>query len=191
MKKDELRKKYKELRSSISLDEVDDLSLQIANQLLNLDIWDFSYYHIFLPIESQVEINTEFILHMLQGRDKHVVISKSDFETHTLTHFLLTDQTLLKVNKWGIPEPEGGIEIQAEKMEVVFVPLLAYDKTGYRVGYGKGFYDRFLAEAQPKAIVGLSFFEPETQLIEDVYSHDIVLDYCVTPTKLYTFKKQD
>ncbi len=191
MKKSELRKKYKALRKSISMEEVDDLSLQIANQLLNLDIWGYSYYHIFLPIEQQVEVNTEFILHMLQGRDKHVVISKSNFDNSTLLHFLLTDQTVLKVNQWGIPEPEDGIEIQPEKMEVVFVPLLAYDKRGYRVGYGKGFYDRFLAEAKPKVTVGLSFFDPEPEDIEDIDRYDVPLDYCVTSSKIYSFGDVD
>ncbi len=189
MKKHELRVTYKNLRKKISEEEVDDLSLQIANQLLKLPIWQHHYYHIFLPIEKQKEVNTTYILHALQGKDKHVIISKSNFENNTLVHFLLTDQTILKENQWGIPEPVDGIEIPSEKIDIVFVPLLAYDSLGYRVGYGKGFYDRFLAEAKPKAIVGLSFFEPEIQPIEDLHVHDIALDYCVTPTKLYTFKK--
>jgi 5-formyltetrahydrofolate cyclo-ligase len=70
---------------------------------------------------------------------------------------------------------------------VVFVPLLAFDKQGNRVGYGKGFYDRFLANCKPETIkIGLSFFEVENE-IADVFNNDIELDYCVTPNKIYTF----
>lgn len=178
MTKQELRKKYKVLRKNLTSVEVEEKSLAIANQLLSLNIWNYSYYHVFLPIASQNEVNTEFLLHILQGKDKYIVISKSNFKDGTLSHFLLTDQTKLVVNEWGIPEPQDGIPIPEASIEVVFVPLLAYDKKGARVGYGKGFYDRFLSESKPKKIIGLSFFEPEEDLIE-TDAHDIALDMCV------------
>jgi len=187
MTKTELRKKYKTLRKNLTAVEVEERSMAIANQLLQLDVWEHSYYHIFLPIVSQNEVDTEFILHILQGKDKHVVISKSNFEENTLSHFLLTDQTKLTVNEWGIPEPdENSIPIPESSIEVVFVPLLAYDKKGSRVGYGKGFYDRFLKESKPKKIIGLSFFSPEQNFIE-TDEHDIPLDMCVYPERAISF----
>lgn len=74
-----------------------------------------------------------------------------------------------------------------KKIDVVFVPLLAFDKTGHRVGYGKGFYDDFLAKCRPQTIkIGLSFFDAEDH-IEDIYQGDIPLDYCITPNKIYKF----
>ena len=114
----------------------------IANEILKLPIWDKTYFHVFLPIEEQKEVNTEFILHLLSGKDKEIVISKSDFATREMTHFLLTDNTKIKKNEYNIPEPVDGLEVPATKIDVVFVPLLAYDQKGNRVGYGKGFYDR-------------------------------------------------
>lgn len=70
---------------------------------------------------------------------------------------------------------------------MVFVPLLAFDKNGDRVGYGKGFYDKFLKECKPEIIkIGLSFFEPEEK-IDGIFEEDIKLDYCVTPNEIYTF----
>ena len=96
MTKKELRQKYKSLRQQFSENEVEDLSLQIANQLIHLDIWQHSFYHLFLPIESQKEINTEYILQVLAGKDKNIVLSKSDFETREMAHFLLTDNTTIK-----------------------------------------------------------------------------------------------
>jgi len=187
MTKSELRKKYKTLRKNLTAAEVEEKSIAIANQLLQLDIWEYDYYHIFLPISAQNEVDTEFILHVLQGKDKHVVVSKSNFEDNTMSHYLLTDQTKLVVNEWGIPEPnEKSIPIAESSIEVVFVPLLAYDKKGSRVGYGKGFYDRFLKGSKPKLTIGLSFFRPEVNEIEtDV--HDIPLNICVYPEKALLF----
>ncbi len=187
MKKAELRTKYKALRSSLSEEQIDDLSIVIANQLLTLAIWDYSFYHLFLTIKTHKEIDTDYILNILSGKDKNIVISKSNFTNNSLTNYLLTDATTLKLSAYNIPEPIDGIEILNHKIDVVFVPLLAFDLKGNRVGYGKGFYDNFLASCKPETIkIGLSFFEAEAE-IEDVYKNDISLDYCVTPDKIYTF----
>ena len=186
-KKKELRIKYKKLRQNLSNQQIEDMSLLITNSLLELPIWDKTYFHIFLTITEQKEIDTELILHLLAGKDKEIVISKSDFETREMTHFLLTDNTKIKKNEYNIPEPVDGIEVPSKKIDVVFVPLLAYDKKGNRVGYGKGFYDKFLSECKPDVIkIGLSFFEPE-ELIADIFEGDIKLDYCVSPNGFYQF----
>lgn len=187
MTKAELRKTYKTRRSHLSLSEIEDLSISIANQLLTLPIWDFTFYHIFLSIEEQKEVNTDFILNILSGKDKNIVISKSDFNTGNMTHFLLTDSTKIKKNAYNIPEPVDGIEISNDKIEVVFIPLLAFDEQGNRVGYGKGFYDRFLGKCNPETLkIGLSFYEAENE-ITDVFESDIKLNYCVTPKRVYKF----
>ena len=187
MFKNEIRLKYKELRRSLSENQIEELSLAIANEVLLLPIWEKTYFHIYLPIEEQKEVNTEYILHLLSGKDKEICISKSDFETRKMTHYLLTDSTKIKKNNYNIPEPVDGIEVPSNKIEVVFIPLLAFDKKGNRVGYGKGFYDKFLAECHPITIkIGLSFFEPE-ELISDVTTSDIQLNYCVTPNKVFKF----
>lgn len=187
MTKSELRNAYKLLRQHLSESEAEDLSLQIANRLLKLPIWNYSFYHIFLSIAEQNEINTDYILNILSGKDKHIVISKSNFETCNMSHYLLTDNTTIKKNKWNVPEPIDGIAIVDEQIDVVFVPLLAFDKKGHRVGYGKGFYDRFLSKCKPETIkVGLSFFKAEDQ-IHDVSKNDVALNYCVTPELIYEF----
>jgi 5-formyltetrahydrofolate cyclo-ligase len=187
MLKSELRQKYKALRSPISENDLEEMSLAIANKILTVPIWDKTYFHIFLPILEHKEVNTEFILHLLSGKDKEIIISKSDFETREMTHFLLTDNTKIKKNQYNIPEPVDGLEVPTRKVDVVFVPLLAFDKSGHRAGYGKGFYDKFLKECKPTTIkIGLSFFEAEEK-IEDIYENDIRLDYCVTPNEVYRF----
>ena len=187
MIKSELRNIYKLLRKKLSEDDIETYSLEIANQLLKLPIWEHSFYHIFLTIEEQKEINTDYILSILSGKDKHIVISKSNFKTFEMTPYLLSDNTKLKKNEWNIPEPINGIPITTEQIDVVFVPLLAFDKKGNRIGYGKGFYDKFLAQCKPNTIkIGLSFFPAEEE-ITDLYKNDISLDYCVTPKTVYSF----
>ena len=187
MLKKELRQKYKALRSQLSENDLEEMSLSIANKVLTLPIWEKSYFHIFLSITEHKEINTENILHLLSGKDKNIIISKSDFATREMTHFLLTDNTKIKKNQYNIPEPVDGIEVPTHKIEVVFVPLLAFDKSGHRAGYGKGFYDNFLKECKSETIkIGLSFFEAEEK-IEDVFDGDVKLDYCVTPNEVYEF----
>lgn len=187
MTKKELRNKYKELRNQLSEDNLEEMSLAIANKVLKLPIWEKTYFHIFLPIAEQKEVDTEFILNLLSGKDKEIIISKSDFKTRNMTHFLLTDNTKIKKNEYNIPEPVDGIEVPAKKIEVVFVPLLAFDKTGHRAGYGKGFYDKFLMECKPETIkIGLSFFSPEA-IIKDIFENDVKLNYCITPNEVYRF----
>lgn len=189
MNKKDLRIKYKTLRQQLSQNEIEDKSLLIANKLLELPIWDKKYYHLFLTLEEQKEVHTDFILNILGGKDKEVVVSRSDFDTMTMAHYLLTDSTRLVKSAYGIPEPVEGIEVPSQKIDVVFVPLLAFDERGHRVGYGKGFYDRFLNECRDDVItVGLSFFEAESEAIE-ANETDVPLDYCVTPERVYSFMR--
>jgi 5-formyltetrahydrofolate cyclo-ligase len=188
MNKKELRAKYKALRQELSADEIEDRSLAIANRILQLDIWEKTYFHLFLTIEEKKEVETEFILQVLAGKDKEILVSKCDFESCGMTNYLLTDNTKFQKNEYNIYEPVDGIEVPNNKVEVVFVPLLAYDKKGNRVGYGKGFYDTFLSKCNDDVIkVGVSFFEPE-EAIDDVFEGDIRLDYCVTPMINYDFR---
>ncbi|MBO6605571.1 MAG: 5-formyltetrahydrofolate cyclo-ligase [Psychroserpens sp.] len=187
MTKSEIRSTYKSLRRNLTPDRIDQMSLEIANRVLHLDIWDGEFYHVFLSIEEQMEINTDYILSVLSGKDKNIVISKSDFKTREMTHYLLTDGTLIKKNKWNIPEPVNGIAIDSKQIDVIFIPLLAFDNSGHRVGYGKGFYDKFLAECHPDTKkIGLSFFK-SIELIEDVNASDMSLDLCITPEQTYIF----
>lgn len=185
MDKETLRRTYITRRSELSDEVILDKSLAIANQALKMPIWDKTYYHIFLSMREKKEINTEFLLHILQGKDKNICVPVMK-KNGELEHILLQDSTRIKIAGFGVPEPEDGIPIPTDKMQVVFVPLLAYDKKGNRTGYGKGFYDRFLSQTQPETLfIGLSFFEPENEIPSE--AHDMPLDYCITPNKIYTF----
>ncbi len=190
MLKKDLRSDYKNRRKAVSVPSLMDLSSAIANALLEIPIWDFEYYHIFLPIPHKKEIDTHFILTILQGMDKNVVLPKV-IGNDSLKHYLLTDATKFRSNRWSIPEPVDGIEIAPDKIDVVFLPLLAFDIKGNRVGYGKGFYDTFLGECRKEVKkIGLSLFEAE-KIIEDINENDVPLDYCITPKNIYSFSDSD
>lgn len=151
-----------------------------------MPIWHFSFFHVFLSISRNKELDTQPLLSLLQGRDKNIVIPKM-CPNRKLEHYLLTDASLIKENHLGIPEPIDGIEVPEEKLDVVFVPLLAHDLKGNRVGYGGGYYDTFLKKCRPDVVkIGLSFFDAVSS-VEDLNENDIALDYCVTPGGLHKF----
>lgn len=187
MLKEDLRALYKKKRNSLDQKKSQDLSFEIANRSLQLNIWNNENYHIFFPIEKQNEIDTKLIIQIIQGKDKNVILPKVNLEENTMTNYLLTDSTLLKVNKLGVSEPISGIEIKPVQLEVVFIPMLSFDKSGHRVGYGGGYYDRLLKKCSRNCIkIGLSFFDPEDR-IEDITQSDIKMNHCITPSKTYTF----
>ncbi len=161
MDKKKLRLLYKKKRAELDSLKIENLSIEIANQILILPLWGFENFHVFMGVEKMKEINTNHIISVLQGRDKNIIIPKVVSNTH-LAHYMLTDATKLKINQWDVLEPINGIEVEEKKIQVVFIPLLAYDCFGNRLGYGKGYYDRFLDKCAEKCLkIGLSFFTPE------------------------------
>ena len=97
------------------------------------------------------------------------------------------DNTLFELNKYGIPEPRNGTIINEKEIDLSIVPLIAFDLFGDRVGYGKGYYDRFISKCRFNMIkIGISYFPPLDK-IEDVEEFDKKLDFCITPDHIYAF----
>lgn len=195
MKKAELREQFLAKRRALSEQAVNEASQQICQRLFENVIYAApclaKAVHVFLPIRRQNEVNTWPIIQHL-WRDPltpRVIVSVSKRATNQLTHYPLTPSTHLVENHWGIPEPAdlSPTAVNSESLDVVLVPLLAFDRRGHRVGYGRGYYDRFLAECRPDCYkVGLSTFEPVAQIV-DVEPTDVRLDACVTPAQTYRF----
>ena len=185
MNKIEARKKYLDLRKKLDNVQIISKSISISNNLQDLPIWEHNFYHIYLPIKEKNEVDTMPIINILNNKKKKVLIPKSDFNNTTMKSFLLNDNTVLKKNKYGITEPIKNKEFLG-RIDVIFIPLVAYDLIGNRVGYGKGFYDKFLRNQNNKKLrVGLSFFNPEKRIKID--EHDENLDFCVTPNRIFSF----
>jgi len=188
MKKEDIRKEALKSRRNLSDLEVNEASEKIFENIRSLDIWSKNMFHVFLPIKRNKEVNTWPIIHFLRDEiQKTVVLSKTNFEDTSLSHIRYDADTELYKNKFGIQEPIRGIIIDEDEIDVVFVPLLAFDDEGNRVGYGKGFYDIFLAKCNPNTIViGLSISSTPVE-IDDVSDFDFPLDYCVTPNGIVKF----
>ncbi|MEZ0538478.1 5-formyltetrahydrofolate cyclo-ligase [Fibrella arboris] len=195
MTKTELRTLYKAKRAALSFDDASLLSQQITARFF-ADARIQAYLvrahvvvHTYLPIARQNEVDTWPLIHQL-WRDFPKVRTWSSITeptSHTLQHFQLTPETALTETKWGIPVPAGLFERVYGQPDLVIVPLLAFDQQGNRVGYGGGYYDRFLSEVGVDCLkIGLSFFEPVTQ-IGDVEKTDIELDECITPDRCVFF----
>lgn len=190
MSKADLRKEYLQKRLMITdsqRNRLDDLMLIMFQQ------WAvpgsvqkvLSYW----PITNKGELSPFLITDFMAFRIPFLEMAypKSDFITNTMQAIAVNDDTEFVFNKYGIGEPSGGEFVPAEEIDLVIVPLLAFDTAGYRLGYGKGFYDRYLAECRPDVIkLGLSYFAPVSSLPgKDEF--DVPLTACITPERIYEF----
>ena len=183
MTKQELRKLYLEKRRNLTDGECSDLNLKLYNYFFaSLDLSFIHVLHLYLPIEGKREPDTWMILDRLRREFPHVRISIPRIgAVGELENIFFEGPHQLQINAMGIQEPKQGVPTLVEKIDLVIVPLLSFDRQGYRVGYGKGYYDRFLRLCRPDCKkIGLSFF-PYVEHI-DIDSHDVRLDGCVTPT---------
>lgn len=187
MTKQQARNEYLQKRMMLT-----DGALRRLNDLLligfqQLALPPLQLTHTYLSMLHRKEPDTEPLIRYLLMRHPGMQIAVPRVVHKQLVQVQLTDALALLPNSWGIIEPQGGTEIEPEATDLVLTPLLAFDERGYRVGYGKGFYDRFLARCRPDVIrVGLSFFEP-VPLISDTDQFDIPLNFCITPQQIYEF----
>ena len=191
MKKAVLRKQYLEKRKACSLEQGEIFSQQICRHF-------FEHFkpgppltmHVFLPILKHCEVNTWLIIKKLWAEypEVRIVVPITNFKTDALEHYQLGPETEIKESSWGIPEPVNALQVPEPEIDMVLLPLLAFDLKGNRVGYGKGYYDKFLQRCRPDVLkIGLSLLPP-VDLITDVHAGDMPLDYCITPQQGYHFR---
>ena len=191
--KDHVRELYYLKRNKIP----EHTRIEMDNSICNLffsemDISQLKVVHTYLPIEQKIEVDTFPIIERLASQFPgiRIAVPYTIMADRSLKHRYWKPGEILVENKWGIPEPDPITSEQADinDIDLVLVPLMAFDLKGHRVGYGAGFYDRFLAECKPQTlIVGLSHFAPEDQWIQNE-EYDIDLDFCITSEKVYKFK---
>jgi 5-formyltetrahydrofolate cyclo-ligase len=148
--------------------------------------------HTFIPQKGKNEVDTGGIISMIREffPDIQIIVPGIVPGTRKMEHYLLEEKTILADNKWGIPEPDPSTSQKTEirHIDIVLIPLLAFDRYGYRVGYGGGYYDRFLPGCRPDTIkAGLSFFGPVDK-ITDTDQFDVPMDLCITPGKIFRWK---
>ncbi len=188
MLKDEIRQIYRSQRNSLSAFERNEQSRRITNQFFShFRLNEVQNLHLFLSIKANLEIETRGLYEKLWCDFLNLRTFVPRVRGLELEHLEFNQETKLSENKWKIPEPTGQATVDEKLFDVVLIPLLCFDKAGFRVGYGKGFYDKFLSRCRTECLkIGLSFF-PAVPEITDKNEFDVKLDYCLTPNKVWKF----
>ena len=189
MLKKEARKIFRQQRAALAANEkmkLDDLLL-IEFQKLSLPFFSvvLSFYPVIENNEPDTFIVTDYLAFKNPGL--RVAYPKINLADHSMQAIVSSDEDLFEKNSFSVPEPVQGETVDPQEIELLLVPLLSFDKKGFRVGYGKGFYDRFLMQCKSDCIkIGLSYFDP-IDVIDDADEFDVPLDFCITPQKVYVF----
>ncbi len=193
MNKSELRKIYLTKRKSLSAAERKQKSEKISQRFFALfDLNKIRILHCFLPIEKFDEVDTKIIFERIWREFPHIktLAPRVNFQTNEIENLIFKPETKLVDNHWQIREPNGNETVKTEKIDAVLVPLLCCDARGFRVGYGRGFYDKFLKKCRVDCVkIGLSYFAPVAE-IADTQAFDVKLDFCVTPETIVKFKQK-
>jgi 5-formyltetrahydrofolate cyclo-ligase len=184
-----VRKEYIEKRNLLTDKMIADFHDRIVNNFRTIDLQGIQQLLSYYPIPERKEFNTVICEQLLVLENEGMQVSWPRLEADGVTMdavLLGKDMPLIK-NSFNIYEPSGDEIIGPQLIDAVFVPLLAFDTRGYRVGYGKGFYDRYLKRcAQDVVKIGFSYFEAIDN-IDDIDEFDVPLNYCITPMRVYEF----
>jgi len=190
MTKQELRKIYLEKRMALSEAEYQQLNYRLCeNFFVHIDLSFIKVVHTFIPLTEKREPDTWLIIDRIRREFPHIRLSipRVNNQTGNLENFFFEGLHQLEKTSWGILEPKQGIPTPVEKIDMVMVPLLAFDTQGHRVGYGKGYYDKFLSMCNNTcSTIGVSHFS-SPEMIDDNYTDDVPLKMVVTPTSVHTF----
>jgi 5-formyltetrahydrofolate cyclo-ligase len=190
MTKSELRRIYLERRIAHSTGEVAEQSQLIGDRFFaSFDLVGVHTLHCFISIAKFNEIDTAPLFEKIWTDFPRIrtLAPLANLLGREMESCVYTSSTELAENEWGILEPKSGAFARPLEIDMVLVPLLCFDERGHRVGYGKGFYDKFLSRCRPDCVkVGLCIF-PSVNEIVDATAFDVKLDFCVTPEAVISF----
>ena len=189
MTKNELRAIYRDKRIPTGVQDLHSLIALMLRNFQEIPFGPVKYLLSFKASTAKLEVPVHFFesFCMDENHDLVVCYPKADFKQLTMEIYEDNENLAWESTTFGIEQPRTGDKVSPLLIDCVLVPLLAFDDRGYRVGYGKGFYDRFLPSLRPGVItVGVSYFEA-VPVISDTNQYDVPLTYCVTPQRLYVF----
>lgn len=189
MTKKEIRKIELDKRIQLSPQELKASTALIADRFQNLPDLTCHYLLSYYPLKERNEFDVAIGERILKEKNPSLQVAwpKIDVNTSSMEAHLIEKSKLFTKNKFNILEPLDGDIVPSQSIDIVFVPLIAFDRRGFRVGYGKGFYDRYLPGCRRDAIkLGFSFFNP-VERVDDISEFDVPLTLCITPTGVYEF----
>jgi len=189
MLKRAIREQYLQKRLTLTRDKIQEYSARMIEQFSRLQLPEVNSLLSYYPLADRNEFNVAIAAELVKSRYAQVRIAWPRIETDmkTMEAYEVQADGLYAKNKFNILEPLNGQWLAPDKIDMVFVPLVAFDTRGYRVGYGKGFYDRYLARCRPNVVkTGFSFFDP-LPIIEDINDFDVPLNFSITPSRIYEF----
>lgn len=177
--KKRLRKKYQAVRKQLTDDQVINKSRSIAQKITSLSAFkQAATIHSYIALKKKREVLTRDIIEHCFEADKTVVVPKmkkrGELSHHTIQHF-----GELTPNRWGVPEPPDDDEFSIESLSIILVPMVSGDHLKNRLGYGKGYYDRFLSKTDAVKI-GLLYDDTLSDIILPTDHFDVQLDLLVT-----------
>jgi 5-formyltetrahydrofolate cyclo-ligase len=184
LSKSEARERGRSVRDGLSDEERAARDRQIVKRCREELPWGrYGSVHLYLPIKRRHEINIWLLLPWIWQTHPKIQVYVPRLAMGAMGHVAITKETEYHVNPFGIPEPISGQLAAADmRFDLVLVPLLAFDEAGHRVGYGGGYYDRFLATQPAAHRVGLAYDDclvPEGIVAE---AHDVPLHLIITET---------
>jgi 5-formyltetrahydrofolate cyclo-ligase len=189
MIKNTVRKEFLQRRMTIQEEDLKERTALIASNFRKLVLPTINYVLSYNPLLHRREFDVSLCEDILKEQNliMRVAWPKIHMDLLDMEAVLVEKDGLYIKNKFNILEPIGGVIIPPQQLDIIFVPLVAFDERGYRVGYGKGYYDRYLAQCRPETIrIGFSFFEA-VDYIEDIDEFDVPLNFCITPHRIYEF----
>jgi len=177
-KKKTLRREILERRKNLSEEQIKELSQRVIENLKKLpEFKKAKVVMLYFPVKGEVDLKP-LIGELIKSPDKVLVLPKVTADGDMVAVEVKTSE-VLREGKFGISEPIGGRIFKPEKVDLVVVPGVAFDRRGYRLGMGKGFYDRFLPRVKG-AKVGVAY---DFQVVDGLPTeeHDVPLDKIVTP----------
>ena len=177
--KNRLRKIYKEKRAQVSLKCEKDISV-LNNTVKLSERYNLGSFFVYVSMNS--EVDTRLLIRYWLANEKNVCIPRT--KNGIMSVIMLENlPSMISVDKLGNLCGSENHQVPCFECDCAIIPLLAFNDELYRIGYGGGYYDRFL-ETFKGIKIGLAYDEQFCNCFERE-SHDIRLDYIVTPTKIY------
>lgn len=187
MQKIEARQFFQNKRKALTQNECLKLDDLLLIQFQKFNWGNMDCIGNFYPIEKQNEPNSILLAKYLKYIFPNITIAYPSILQDGLDMEFFKETEEFIENKWGIIEPLPVQKVEKKTMNAVLVPLLGFDTNGQRIGFGKGFYDRYFENETNDCLrIGISYFEPIAKL-EDTHQFDVPLTHCITPSKIYEF----